>query len=84
MQPLWETLFRIVDDVKETVRAAAKSALKVLSRTTASFVRYHAIDDNDDDEDDNENVDDKSNAEKLSKTQSLQQRDVEHNQRACK
>ena len=32
MCPLWETLFRVVDDIKESVRKAAQSALRALSK----------------------------------------------------
>ena len=31
MSPLWSTLFRVVDDIKESVRKAAQTALRALS-----------------------------------------------------
>ena len=39
LEPLWLTLLRVIDDVKETVRKAAGSALNVLARLSTNFAR---------------------------------------------
>lgn len=35
IDPLWSTLFRVVDDIKESVRKAAAGALRALSKVLA-------------------------------------------------
>ena len=36
INPLWSTLFRVVDDIKESVRKAAHNALRALSKVIPS------------------------------------------------
>jgi proteasome component ECM29 len=38
MDPLWSTLFRVVDDIKESVRKAAAGALRALSKVCIKMV----------------------------------------------
>lgn len=37
LDALWSTLFRVVDDIKESVRKAAQTALRALSKVCSSF-----------------------------------------------
>lgn len=38
IDPLWSTLFRVVDDIKESVRKAAQGALRALSKVCIKMV----------------------------------------------
>ena len=39
IDPLWSTLFRVVDDIKESVRKAAQNALRALSKVIHRFLK---------------------------------------------
>ena len=42
MDPIWSTLFRVVDDIKESVRKAAATALRALSKVCVKMVDVDA------------------------------------------